>query len=96
RRRAHVRKYIPPRFNPGYGLHKEVATTIAKRGCDLVIVVDCGSQDVEAVETLKKSGIPVVVFDHHLVEGTPASCDTMINPQISGDAAAKKLCATGV
>ena len=38
----------------------------------------------------------MIVFDHHLVEGTPAGCDTMINPQISGDAAAKKLCATGV
>lgn len=95
-RGAHVRYFIPHRFNQGYGLHKEVATTIAKRGCDLVIVVDCGSQDVEAVDTLKKSGIPVIIFDHHLVEGTPACCDTMINPQISGDAAAKKLCATGV
>ena len=95
-RGAHVRYFIPHRFNQGYGLHNDIAATIAKRGCDLVIVVDCGSQDVEAVETLKKSGIPVIVFDHHLVEGTPAGCDTMINPQISGDAAAKKLCATGV
>ena len=66
-RGAHVRYFIPHRFNQGYGLHKEVATTIAKRGCDLVIVVDCGSQDVEAVDTLKKSGIPVIIFDHHLV-----------------------------
>ena len=46
----------------GYGLHNDIAATIAKRGCDLVIVVDCGSQDVEAVETLKKSGIPVIVL----------------------------------
>ncbi len=94
--KAHVRYFIPHRFNQGYGLHKDVAETIAKRKCDLVIVVDCGSQDAEAVEILKKHGIPVVVFDHHLVEGTVAACDTIVNPQIAGDAAAKRLCATGV
>ena len=37
-RGAHVRYFIPHRFNQGYGLHKEVATTIAKRGCDLVFL----------------------------------------------------------
>lgn len=95
-RGARVRYFIPHRFNQGYGLHNDVAATIAKRGCDLVIVVDCGSQDVEAVETLKNSGIPVVIFDHHLVEGPHASPDTMVNPQIAGDTAARKLCATGV
>lgn len=95
-RGAHVRYFIPHRFNQGYGLHKDVAETIAKHGCDLVIVVDCGSQDAEAVEALKSSGIPVVIFDHHLVENTPAACDAIINPQIAGDQAAKKLCAAGV
>ncbi|MDO5115936.1 MAG: DHH family phosphoesterase [Synergistaceae bacterium] len=95
-RGAHVRYFIPHRFNQGYGLHNDVAATIAKRKCDLVIVVDCGSQDAEAVETLKKSGIPVIIFDHHLVEGKRAESDTMINPQLAGDAEARKLCATGV
>lgn len=93
---AHVRYFIPHRFKQGYGLHSDVAETIAKRKCDLVIVVDCGSQDADAVGILKKSGIPVIIFDHHLVEGDAASCDTIVNPQISGDAAAKRLCATGV
>ena len=45
-RGAHVRYFIPHRFNQGYGLHNDVAATIAKRGCDLVIVVDCGSRCV--------------------------------------------------
>ena len=95
-RHAHVRYFIPHRFNQGYGLHVEVAQSIAKRKCDLVIVVDCGSQDVEAVKMIKDSGIPVVVFDHHLVEEAAAVCDTMVNPQVSGDFMARKLCATGV
>lgn len=95
-RGAHVRYFIPHRFNQGYGFHKNVAEVIAKHGCDLVIVVDCGSQDAAAAEILKASGIPVIIFDHHLVEGVLAECDALINPQISGDAAAKKLCAAAV
>lgn len=93
---AHVRYFIPHRFNQGYGLHKDIAQIIAKRKCDLVIVVDCGTQDVESVEILKKNGIPVVIFDHHLVEGKRAECDTLVNPQICGDSIAKRLCATAV
>ncbi len=93
---AKVRYFIPHRFNQGYGLHMDVAQSISKRKCDLVIVVDCGSQDVDAVKMIKARGIPVVIFDHHLVEGVAALCDTIVNPQISGDKLARKLCATGV
>lgn len=95
-KRAHVRYFIPHRFNQGYGVHAEVAQNIARRKCDLVIVVDCGSQDVDAIKLIKDKGIPVVILDHHLVEGMAAYCDTIVNPQISGDALAKRLCATGV
>lgn len=93
---AQVRYYIPHRFNQGYGVHTEVAARMAKMGCDLVIVVDCGSQDAEAVSLIKGSGTPVIIFDHHLIEEKPADCDTLINPQGGGDAIARKLCATGV
>ena len=93
---AHVRYFIPHRYNQGYGLHSDVAVSIAKRKCDLVVVVDCGTQDVEAVKLIRDSGIPVVIFDHHLVEGEAADCDTMVNPQAGGDLLARGLCATGV
>lgn len=93
---AKVKYFIPHRYNQGYGLHSEVAQNIAKRKCDLVIVVDCGSNDVEAVKLIKETGIPVVILDHHIVEGAAALCDTMVNPQMGGDALAKRLCATGV
>lgn len=95
-RKASVRYFIPHRFNQGYGLHSDVATTIAKRKCDLVIVVDCGTQDAESVRLIRDSGIPVVILDHHLAEGELAVSDTMVNPQIGGDITAKRLCAAGV
>lgn len=96
RKGAQVRYFIPHRFNQGYGVHSDIAAQVAKRGCDLVIVVDCGSQDAEAVAVIKSSGIPVVIFDHHLVEDELAVCDTLVNPQAGGDSVARKLCATGV
>ncbi|MEG1642330.1 MAG: DHHA1 domain-containing protein, partial [Synergistaceae bacterium] len=95
-KKANVRYFIPHRFRQGYGLHMDIISTISQRKCDLVIVVDCGSQDVEEVALLKEQGVPVIIFDHHLIEAEPAPCDTMINPQLQGDFFSKKLCATGV
>lgn len=95
-RKASVRYFIPHRFNQGYGLHSDIAAGIAKRKCDLVVVVDCGTQDIEAVRLIRESGIPVVILDHHLAEGDIAIADTMVNPQIGGDVTAKRLCAAGV
>ncbi|MDD4160811.1 MAG: DHH family phosphoesterase, partial [Synergistaceae bacterium] len=95
-KKASVRYFIPHRFNQGYGLHSDVAAGIAKRKCDLLIVVDCGTQDVEEVRMIRESGIPVVIVDHHLAEGDLALSDTMVNPQVGGDVTAKRLCAAGV
>lgn len=95
-RKAHVRYFIPHRFNQGYGMHLDVIKNIAARKCDLVIVVDCGSSNVEEVAYLRKHNIPVIIFDHHLVEKKPAESNTMVNPQIKGDRNAKCLCAAGV
>ena len=95
-RGASVRFYIPHRFRQGYGFHDDVAREIAKLDCDLVIVVDCGTQDYDAINVLRSANIPVVVFDHHLVEGNTANANAIVNPQIVGDDCAKKLCATSV
>ncbi len=91
-----VRYYIPHRHREGYGLHESVARLIAGQGCDLVIVVDCGTRDVEAVRALRDAGIPVVVFDHHLGDGQVAEADALVNPHIHGCGECRTLCATSV
>ena len=95
-RGASVRFYIPHRFKQGYGFHADVASEIARRGCGLVIIVDCGTQDEEAISILRNANIPVIVFDHHIAESNIALANAIVNPQINGDALAKKLCATAV
>ncbi|MCL2684125.1 MAG: DHH family phosphoesterase, partial [Synergistaceae bacterium] len=97
-KRARVRYFIPHRFNQGYGFHKGVVRTIARSGrrCDLLVVVDCGTQNIEAAETARQSGIPVIIFDHHLARGSHAFCDALLNPQIEGNDMARTLCAAGL
>lgn len=98
RRASKTRYYIPHRNDQGYGFHSGVVDAIAKSGCrcDLLVVVDCGTQNIEAVERAKAHGIPVIIFDHHLAREDVALADALVNPHIDGDDMAKKLCAAGV
>lgn len=96
RRRAKVRYFIPHRFEQGYGLHLDVVKKIIRSGCDLLVVVDCGSLDVEAVRLAQTHGIQVIIFDHHLVHRAHAECESLVNPQIDGNSLSRQLCAAGV
>lgn len=95
---ARVRYYIPHRYSQGYGFHPSVVRTLAKSKvkCDLLVVVDCGTQNVEAAEMARACGIPVVIFDHHLARGELAAGDALINPHVDGNELGQKLCAAGV
>lgn len=87
--------YIPIRSKEGYGLNLNAAQQLADR-CETVIVTDCGTKDVEAVQFLRSKGVKVLIFDHHQIEGNVAAPDCLLNPQLDGDENAKTLCATGV
>lgn len=77
---AKVTSYIPPRES-GYGLSMAQAKIVRERFAPaLVITVDCGSSDHEAVAWLRKQGVDVVVTDHHLtLKGVPPT-PYFINP----------------
>lgn len=98
RRAGRARWYIPHRNKQGYGFHPDVVDMIAKSGyaCDMIVVVDCGTQNVEAVERARSYGIPTIIFDHHLARDVIADADALVNPHIDGSDLAQKLCAAGV
>jgi single-stranded-DNA-specific exonuclease len=81
--RAVVDTYIPPRES-GYGLSMEQAKIILERFRPaLVITIDCGSSDHEAIRWLKSKGVDVAVTDHHLtLKGAPPT-PYFINPSRS-------------
>lgn len=88
--------YIPDRRSEGYGLHAQRMRQIIADGFDTLIVTDCGSKDIEAVELAKAAGMNVMIFDHHVAEGGVVNLETLVNPHVDGDASAKTLCAASV
>lgn len=63
---ANFENYIPHRHNEGYGVNEEGIEKLAKNGATLVITVDSGITDNEAVAVARKLGMDVIVTDHHL------------------------------
>ncbi|WP_245522710.1 single-stranded-DNA-specific exonuclease RecJ [Thermanaerovibrio velox] len=93
---ASVRYFIPHRSNEGYGFHISTAKRIAMKGCDLLVVVDCGTKDVGALDLIAAAGIPTVIFDHHL-PGEKMPGGVLVNPHcFDAPSPLTALCATGV
>jgi single-stranded-DNA-specific exonuclease len=72
---------IADRFKGGYGLGPDVVERLVESGCGLIIVVDCGTSDHEAMERAAKLGVDVIIIDHHRVEGPHPRALAFINPQ---------------
>ncbi len=58
--------YIPHRRDEGYGLHVAAVKQFIKKGAQLLITVDVGITDIEAVKVAQEGGIDVIITDHHL------------------------------
>lgn len=82
--RENLDYYIPSRFEEGYGLNMEAVKSIAERGFDLMITVDCGSVSPEEVKYASELGMDVVVTDHHNITDRMAE-GILINPRKPGD-----------
>ncbi len=63
---ANFVNYIPHRHEEGYGVNEMGLEKLAKDGATLVVTVDSGITDVEAVAYARKLGMDVIVTDHHL------------------------------
>lgn len=76
--------YVPDRLVEGYGPSPEAFRHLKAAGADLVITVDCGAAAVTALEAAQEIDLPVVVIDHHLMQGDsiPPSA-ALVNPNRS-------------
>jgi single-stranded-DNA-specific exonuclease len=91
-----VRYFIPRRDMQGYGLHASILDRLAESGCNTLVVVDCGTNDVELLNSLSRKGLEIFVFDHHSASAQLVPFALTVNPCIDGDETAVKLCATAV
>jgi len=80
-----IDSYIPDRFSEGYGLNLEALQKISDTGCKLIVTVDCGTNSVDAAEFCKKSGIDLIITDHHEIIGEAPAALALINPKNQKD-----------
>ncbi len=59
---------IPNRLSEGYGISDGLLDRIREKKAGLLITVDCGVANVEAVAQLVSEGMDVIVTDHHEVK----------------------------
>src|SRR5579884_3021246 len=62
---ARVDWFVPGRISDGYGLSLGTVERLAGRGTRLLITADCAITAVEEVAAATRSGLDVVVTDHH-------------------------------
>jgi single-stranded-DNA-specific exonuclease len=83
---ANVRRYIPNRFEEGYGLNKDALDSLKADGVKLVITVDCGIRSPDEALHAQTIGLDLIISDHHHPDGESIpSAFAVINPKKHGD-----------
>ena len=96
---AHFENYIPHRHAEGYGVNVAGIEKLAnEKGVKLIVTVDSGITDVEAVTRANELGMEVIVTDHHLPGPTLPDAFAVVNPNARADETYpfRDLCGAGV
>ncbi|TAK03770.1 single-stranded-DNA-specific exonuclease RecJ [Patescibacteria group bacterium] len=89
--------YIPHREKEGYGLSVATMEKLAAEGTKLVITVDCGISNKDAIDRGRELGVDTIVCDHHAVPDALPDAAILLHPQVPGETYPNKtLCGTGV
>ncbi len=78
---ANFDNYIPHRHLEGYGINISGIEKLAREGTKLIVTVDVGIVDNEAVARAHELGMEVIVTDHHLPSGELPPAYAVIDPK---------------
>ena len=73
--------YIPDRVKDGYGASKKLFEKLILKNPRLIIMVDCGSTSIDAINFLNKNKINSLIIDHHEINKPYPKANTIINPK---------------
>ncbi len=90
-----VRSVIPHRHYEGFGLSVEAVQSISKTSAKLIITIDCGTTDIEAVAHATACGIDVIITDHHEPGDILPAAIAVVNPKL-GEYPFPHLCGAAV
>jgi len=88
--------YIPDRADEGYGLNRPALEYLARIGIKLVITVDCGIRSLEEVAAGKRTGLDIIITDHHSVGPELPSALAIVNPRQEDCPGEARLAGAGV
>lgn len=92
-----VTYYQPKRISEGYGIHKHAIEKLHSEGVKVLLTVDVGITDIDAIKLAKDLGMKVVVTDHHLPKESLPDADAIVNPNKGTcESGLGHLCGTGV
>jgi single-stranded-DNA-specific exonuclease len=95
---ATVDRFIPNRQDDGYGLSMQaIGQCLERFNPDLIITVDCGTGNTDAVSFASEKGVDVVVTDHHEASGGEvAPALAVVNPKLGSEPDLQMLAGVGV
>ncbi|MFA5880279.1 MAG: DHH family phosphoesterase [Candidatus Margulisiibacteriota bacterium] len=83
---------FPIRSKEGHGLQPRIIEAASKLEIALILTVDCGTKDDEAIAYANSFNIDVIVCDHHILGSKKSEAYAMINPYtINKETAEQKL-----
>jgi single-stranded-DNA-specific exonuclease len=89
--------HIPDRITEGYGPNIAAINALAADGATLLVCVDCGTSGHAPLEEAEKSGLDVIVLDHHAATEVLPPARAVVNPNRLDDLSGLgHLCAAGV
>jgi single-stranded-DNA-specific exonuclease len=73
--------YIPDREKDGYGATKKLFQKLILKKPKIIIMLDCGSNSIEAIDFLNQKNIKSIVIDHHEINKPYPKSNVIINPK---------------
>jgi len=95
-RQADCDWYIPERRAEGYGLHVAAVEELHRKGTQMIVTVDTGITNFEAVDRAIALAIDVIITDHHEVRERLPRAVAIVNPQREEYQGCAQLAGVGV
>lgn len=86
---------IPHRHYDGFGLSVSAVEKMASTGARVIVTIDCGTVDHEAIARANELGVDVIVTDHHEPGAELPAAVAIVNPKL-GSYPFPHLCGAGV
>ena len=92
-----TKTYIPDRHKEGYGPSINGFKKLINFNTKIIFTVDCGTLSFEPIDFAKKSGVDVIVLDHHQSDSKLPKALALVNPnRVDDTSGLNYLCAAGV